>query len=217
MSDKKKKWTSKEEADMMKLISENKTLDQISKKIKKSNKVIIYKLKKIANKMSTTNTKEEIFEKLKLLTIEQINKIVEQQKKKKNIKEFAISHSVDLSEFGINNNKKSDIIQNNNSGSDLDKIYKMLININQKVNNIENLCVLNAKKSAIEVDNKSNSKHTDSSSVKSSIKNIDLKIKSEQTSPDTSGEDTDEIMNLIQTKTNNLINAKKKYINEMVK
>ena len=83
MSNKKHKWTDKEEKDLLKYITANKQLEYISKKLKINDKLIINKLKKFAVKLLGKKTKEEIISLLKLLTDEQVEKIIERQNKKK--------------------------------------------------------------------------------------------------------------------------------------
>jgi hypothetical protein len=233
MSNKKHKWTEKEEKNLLKYINANKQLEYISKKLKISDKLIIHKLKKFATKLLGKKTKEEILSLLKLLTDEQLDKIIQRQNKKKQ-KNISNDKSIDLSDFAspkkqknieVNTNKKEinkviseTLLKDNNiiSNDDISKIYKMLIDINSKLDavykKVENLEI--------------SSKHNDDliSSSKSSIKLIKNNVNNDDFNNEeisTSSEDTDDatenIINLIKNRTDGINEARQKYMDEVKK
>lgn len=233
MSNKKHKWTEKEEKNLLKYINANKQLEYISKKLKISDKLIIHKLKKFATKLLGKKTKEEILSLLKLLTDEQLDKIIQRQNKKKE-KNISNDKSIDLSDFAspkkqknieVNTNKKEinkviseTLLKDNNiiSNDDISKIYKMLIDINSKLDavykKVENLEI--------------SSKHNDDliSSSKSSIKLIKNNVNNDDFNNEeisTSSEDTDDatenIINLIKNRTDGINEARQKYMDEVKK
>ncbi len=233
MSNKKHKWTEKEEKNLLKYITANKQLEYISKKLKISDKLIIHKLKKFATKLLGKKTKEEILSLLKLLTDEQLDKIIQRQNKKKQ-KNISNDKSIDLSDLAspkkqknieVNTNKKEinkviseTILKDNNiiSNDDITKIYKMLIDINSKLDavykKVENLEI--------------SSKHNDDliSSSKSSIKLIKNNVNNDDFNNEeisTSSEDTDDatenIINLIKNRTDGINEARQKYMDEVKK
>jgi len=233
MSNKKHKWTEKEEKNLLKYINANKQLEYISKKLKISDKLIIHKLKKFATRLLGKKTKEEILSLLKLLTDEQLDKIIQRQNKKKQ-KNISNDKSIDLSDFAspkkqknieVNTNKKEinkviseTLLKDNNiiSNDDISKIYKMLIDINSKLDavykKVENLEI--------------SSKHNDDliSSSKSSIKLIKNNVNNDDFNNEeisTSSEDTDDatenIINLIKNRTDGINEARQKYMDEVKK
>lgn len=233
MSNKKHKWTEKEEKNLLKYITANKQLEYISKKLKISDKLIIHKLKKFATKLLGKKTKEEILSLLKLLTDEQLDKIIQRQNKKKQ-KNISNDKSIDLSDLAspkkqknieVNTNKKEinkviseTILKDNNiiSNDDITNIYKMLIDINSKLDavykKVENLEI--------------SSKHNDDliSSSKSSIKLIKNNVNNDDFNNEeisTSSEDTDDatenIINLIKNRTDGINEARQKYMDEVKK
>lgn len=232
MSNKKHKWTEKEEKNLLKYITSNKQLEYISKKLKISDKLIIHKLKKFATKLLGKKTKEEILSLLKLLTDEQLEKLIQRQNKKKQ-KNISNSKSIDLSDFASLKKQKniepdtnqkeknkiiSEIISKNNKSSndDINKIYKILIDINSKLD------VVHEKLENLEL----SSKHNDElfSSSKSSIKLIKKNVDNNDNNNgeiSTSSEDTDDatenIINLIKNRTNNINETRQKYIDQVKK
>jgi hypothetical protein len=221
MSNKKHKWTEKEEKNLLKYITANKQLDYISKKLKISDKLIIHKLKNFATKLLTKKTKEEILSLLKLLTDEQLEKIIQRQNKKKQ-KNISNSKSIDLSDF-VNPKKQKNIEPNINqkdnnitSNDDISKIYKILIDISSKID------VLYKKLESLEI----SSKHNDDliSSSKSSIKLIKNNVDDDDnnnaeisTSSENTDDGTENIINLIKNRTNNIIETRQKYIDQVKK
>ena len=232
MSNKKHKWTEKEEKNLLKYITANKQLEYISKKLKISDKLIIHKVKKFATKLLGKKTKEEILSLLKLLTDEQLEKLIQRQNKKKQ-NNISNSKSIDLSDFAspkkqkniepnINQKEYNKIISetilkdNKSSNDDVTKIYKILMDINSKID------VVYKKLESLEI----SSKHNDDliSSSKSSIKliknnvdengnnNVEISTSSEKTD-----DATENIIELIKNRTNNIIDARQKYIEQVKK
>lgn len=210
MSDiKQKNWSNSDELILLKLISENNPIDKISKKLKKREKDILYKLKKIAQKMCNENkSKDEIKKNLKLLTDEQINKIIERVNKKKSTKNIIIEQSEEFSEIGINKkhklkkkniNNKNILLDNSNEIlsllNEINKKLDLVIN-NENKNNMGNI----KKQSKGSYDTEKESTNTQSIvNIKIPTKKISTnkKINSESSDLDTSGEDTDDIINMI--------------------
>jgi hypothetical protein len=222
MSYKKYKWTEKTENDLLKYISENKTIDDISKKLKINNETIIYKLKKISLTMIGKKTKEEIFNSLKFLTNKQIDKLIKRHENKN-------KSSGNLSELGI---KKQIEKKDKNEQSVVNKNeYTNIINILGKINDklivIENLQLNILKKKKVShskslnteeikstnTNKKTSSRKKSSSSTKSNNKNKN----NNSTSTDSSGDSTDDIMNMIKNRTHAINEARQKYMNEKKK
>ena len=208
MSEKHNKWNDKEEAELMKLISDNKPLEIISKKIKRSEKNIIRKLKKIAlNMIKNNKNKEEILSNLKFLSESQIKRLIIHEQKKNNSSSVKSNIFSELS-LKVNDKKKHKKFEKS-PNNDLTKIYNILQEINKKIDTI----IIN--KSNNNFQNKYLEKSSNISSQKSQ-KNIihksnNDKINNKSSSELTSGGDTDEILNLIKKKSDNYISAREKY------
>ena len=209
MSQKKEKniWSDADEAKLFKLLSEDNSLDKITKKIKKNEKEIRYKLKKIALKMcGEKKTKDEISKALKFLSDDQINKIINHVTKKNlnnaNGKTANGKNSNDFSEFGIVKTK-SKIIKNVSSNNS-NEIILMLTKINEKLDFIIDTSNKNISPTT-KKNLKSQSNNVSSSNNDSSVQNNKLtnnqtandKKKSEESDLSSSGEDTDDIINMI--------------------
>jgi hypothetical protein len=199
MSDiKHKKWSSSDELILLKLISENNPIDKISKKLKKKEKEILYKLKKIAQKMCNEHkSKDEIKKNLKILTDEQINKIIEHVNKKKSNKNITIDHSDEFSEIGINKNhklKKKNINNKNILLDDSNNIISLLNEINKKLDfiiNSENKNNIERIKKQANISSDTENESSETQSV------VNKKEKSNSSDLGTSGDDTDDIINMI--------------------
>lgn len=221
MSNKKIKWSDEDEVYLLKLLSQNVNLDKISKKMKKNEKEIQYKLKKMAIKMlNEKKTKDEIIRTLKFLTEEQINKIIEHNTKKilkKKILNNDLSN--ELSEIAIqkNNSKNNKLVSSENI--DNQKIYLMLIEIKDKLNLLLKISNQNTKNdNSIEIDN---STKNEQNSVKSKNNNPKLneinKNDNDSSSFISSGNDTDDVLNLIKKRTNEVNAIKSKNYNLLKK
>lgn len=241
MSDKKQKWSSEDEKKLLNLISENKSLERISKKLKIKEKDIIYKLKKIASKMSNENkTREEIANTLKYLTNDQIKKILERVNKKKSAKDYPMKLSDEFSEIGLNKtkltNKKNIYNDIPNNNSDIEKIYTLLDSINKKIdliietkNNNTNINKQLIKPNSVNNSVNNSSSNSNPSSIsssssssntpnpKSNTKKNKATNNKESSSFISEGSDTHDILNLIQNRTNQINEAKNKYKKNNVK
>lgn len=199
-------WSSADEAKLLKLISDNTPMDKIIKKLKKKEKDINHKLKKLALKMcNEKKTIEEIKNNLKFLSDEQILKIFNHVNKKN------INHAKDsenLSEFGIKKTKTKSKLIKKESQNYSNKIILMLTNINDKLdliinsnnknNNLpqkENLQFNNSSLSSTDTseDNDVQTNNLQSNNLRTKENNK----KSQSDDSDTSGEDTDSIINMI--------------------
>jgi hypothetical protein len=167
-------WSDAEEAKLLKLISDNVSMDKITKKIKIKEKDIKHKLKKIAVKMcNDKKTTLEIKNTLKFLSDEQLLKICNHVNKKNISSKKNITNgkkSSDLSEFGIRKVKskmpKKDSLDYSN------KIILMLTDINKKLDfiissgnqniNLKNISSKNRNLSNV-LDNSANSGSSDNS------------------------------------------------------
>jgi hypothetical protein len=189
MSYKKHKWNEKDEVDLLKYINENKSMEYIIKKFKIDEKTIIYKLKKMASKMTTKKTKDEIFNSLKFLKMEQIEKIIE----KKN--------------YLVNNNlPNNNLINNNDITKKIDVIYNkisVIYDLMNKNTNQNNNSSFSDKKIIIETiknDNNENKNNNISTSITAN-----------------SSEATDKIINLIKNKTQSINERRQKLQKEHTK
>ena len=217
MSNKKTKWTEENEVFLLKLISDNVNLEKISKKVKKTESEIIHKLKKVASKMLSENkSKDDIIKLLKFLTDEQVTKIAERHIKKTIKKEIEDNNnSTDLSALGLKNTKTNKNIKDTKTNKivviedgEMQKIYAILTEINQKLDALTTIHKSNIANNVSVVDDVTT---VIDESVK--IKSQKKANNDESSSFITSGGDTDEIMNLIQHKTNEENVKKQKYIN----
>ena len=201
MSLKKNKWTDENEVFLLKLISDNMSLEKIVKKTKRSEKEIIYKLKKITVKLfNKKKTKEEIFNQLKFLTMDQIEKIFDKQNKKN-------SDTTKLSELGVTNKNKITIDYHDNqkfNNEDIKKIYEILNNIDNKVNllvqrnNDIKKPFLNDKN---DTSQSNKTKTMNDKDVNKDNENNDNVNNNESSSFISSGNDKSDIIKLIQQKT----------------
>lgn len=205
MSEKYIKWTEENEVYLLKLLSDNTNLEKLAKKMRKSERDIIHKLKKITvNMLSENKSKEEIKNKLKILTDEQINKISEKYKKKKSKKQNNnYNESADLSDIGLYKTKSKTATLSNNI--ELKQIYTLLNEINQKIN-----ILINQNN---EIKNHSENESEDiKNEVSKTQQNND-----ESSSFISSGSDTDDVKNLIKNKTDELNMRKTKYLTSLKK
>lgn len=199
-------WSSADEAKLLKLLSDNTSIDKIIKKLKKSEKDIRHKLKKLALKMcNEKKTTDEIKNNLKFLSDEQILKIFNHVNKKN------INHAKDsenLTEFGIKKTKSKSKLIKKESLNYSNKIILMLTNINDKLDLIINSNNKNTnlpKKNNLQINNSSVSSTETSKNnniQNNNFQNNNLQTKknnkkSESLDSDSSGEDTDSIINMI--------------------
>jgi len=216
----KNRWSDSDEAKLLKLISDNIPMEKITKKIKKEEKVIKHKLKKIALRMcSEKKTKDEINKSLKFLSDEQITKIINHVNKKnlKNSDNSDTKDSEDLSDFGIKKSKMTSSKKTPDNLTSPNKIISMLTEINTKLDFIiantnknnnfstkvnfkaqNNTSTLNDTSSVEKNKIRDNTKTTNrknKETVKETVKE-NTKNKSEL-SDSSSGEDTDDIINMI--------------------
>lgn len=206
MSNKKTKWTEENEYYLLKLIADGNGLEKITKKIKKNEKEIIHKLKKLASKMLIKNkSKDDIMKELKFLSEKQIEKITDSYIKKTTHKKN--NELSELSGFGF---KK---IESQIENSELQKIYNILNEINQKLNLLNNDNPINNNKNNKNNINNKDSDTTETNISQKSAPKIINKNDNNSSSFISSGSDTDEIINLIKNRTIEQNTVKNKYIN----
>ena len=204
-------WSSADEAKLLKLLSDNTPMDKIIKKLKKTEKNIKHKLKKLALKMcNEKKTTDEIKNNLKFLSDEQILKIFDHVNKK-NI--YYAKDSENLTEFGIKKTKSKSKLIKKEYQNYSNKIILMLTNINDKLDLIINSNNKNtnlSKKNNLQINNSSVSSTETSKNnniqtnnfQNNNLQTIKNNKKSESLDSDSSGEDTDSIINMInKTKT----------------
>lgn len=202
-------WSTTDETKLLKLLSDDIPLEKIIKKLKKKEKDIKYKLKKIALRMTNDKkTKDDIKKTLKFLTDEQITKIINHVNNK-NLNNINVKDFNDLSDFGIK--KKSKKI--NNNSNDSNKIILMLTEINDKLtffinNNATVNKSLNRENSKLQISNIGNGSLLSSDSLAKNNELIDSLQKnniiakktinnSYVSNSSSAGEDTDDIINMI--------------------
>ena len=202
-------WSTTDETKLLKLLSDDIPLEKIIKKLKKKEKDIKYKLKKIALRMTNDKkTKDDIKKTLKFLTDEQITKIINHVNNK-NLNNINVKDFNDLSDFGIKKKSK----KNNNNSNDSNKIILMLTEINDKLtffinNNTTVNKSLNREKLKLQISNICNGSllSYDSSAKNNEFigslqkNNIIAKLpinNSYVSNSSSSGEDTDDIINMI--------------------
>jgi hypothetical protein len=176
------KWSSQDELLLLTLISKDKSMNKIVKKLNKNKSYIIKKLKRIAFKLhNEKQTTDEINKTLKFLSNEQINKIIGrvQNKQLDNIQDKQFDN---MSEIVIKHKspKENNIQINETNNVDNNTIFVLLNTINDKLDLIINKTNL---------------------FTKDYVRNRPSeKIKKDSSSIDTSGDDTDEIKNMIQNR-----------------
>jgi hypothetical protein len=206
-------WSDTDETKLLKFISEDVPLDKITKKLKKKEKEVIHKLKKIALKMcNEKKTKDNIKKTLKFLSDEQIFKIFKHFNEKKpnntNPNPNENTNETDnFSEFGIG--KKQSTLNNNNSLIYPNNIISILNKINDKIDLIintsaKNTNFTNKQNFKLKTDNESsinneipiqnNKINENSQTVNNKTKNT----KSDVSDSSSDNDDTDDIINMIK-------------------
>jgi hypothetical protein len=206
MSIKKVKWSDENEVFLLKLITDNMDITKISKKIKKTEKEIIYKLKKIANKMLNNNkSKDEIMKTLKILNEEQIDKIINKYNKKILKKQ---NDNTSISEISFMKTSKNKHTEN----TEYQQIFNILNEMNTKID-------LLLKKNNISTKNNITSKNNITTKNNITSKNNIEIVKNENNETSSfisSGSDTD-VMNLIKTRTEEVIAKRNQFFNSKQK
>jgi hypothetical protein len=216
MSDKKTKWTEENEVYLLKLLTDNTNLEKIAKKTKKSEREIIRKLKKFAIIMISENkTKDEIAKTLRILTDEQINKIIEKYNKKKSKKLIEMNDkSADLSDLGLykTHKSKSKTKDFQNDNIEMTKVYTLLVEIDKKLN-----LLINQNNNFNDFENNSeNNSYNKKQNIQQPTKIIVMND-NDSSSFISSGNDTEDVMNIIQNRTNEINEIRTKYLNNLKK